>query len=141
MMKPYIVDSIVHPDGTVVKTQPRTVRQVISDQAAGLLTGMLVSVVKNGEGHRAGVPGYLVAGKTGTAQIAKNDGSGYESDVHAEIGSFAGFAPVSDPRFVMVVRIDRPQDVKFAENSAAPLWGDIASYALKYLEVPPDDAH
>ena len=141
MMKPYIVDSIVHPDGTVVKTQPRTVRQVISDQAAGLLTGMLVSVVKNGEGHRAGVPGYLVAGKTGTAQIAKNDGSGYESDVHAEIGSFAGFAPVSDPRFVMVVRIDRPQDVKFAENSAAPLWGDIASYALKYLEVPPDDTH
>jgi cell division protein FtsI/penicillin-binding protein 2 len=141
MMKPYIVDSIVHPDGTVVKTQPRTVRQVISDQAAGLLTGMLVSVVKNGEGHRAGVPGYLVAGKTGTAQIAKNDGSGYESDVHAEIGSFAGFAPVSDPRFVMVVRIDRPQDVKFAENSAAPLWGDIASYALKYIEVPPDDTH
>jgi cell division protein FtsI/penicillin-binding protein 2 len=141
MMKPYIVDSIVHPDGTVVKTQPRTVRQVISDRAAGLLTGMLVSVVKNGEGHRAGVPGYLVAGKTGTAQIAKNDGSGYESDVHAEIGSFAGFAPVSDPRFVMVVRIDRPQDVKFAENSAAPLWGDIASYALKYLEVPPDDTH
>jgi cell division protein FtsI/penicillin-binding protein 2 len=141
MMKPYIVDSIVHPDGTVVKTEPRTVRQVISDRAAGLLTGMLVSVVKNGEGHRAGVPGYLVAGKTGTAQIAKSDGSGYQSDIHAEIGSFAGFAPVSDPRFVMVVRIDRPQDVQFAENSAAPLWGDIASYALKYLEVPPDDIH
>jgi len=141
MMKPYIVDSIVHPDGTVVKTQPRTVRQVISDQAAGLLTGMLVSVVKNGEGHRAGVPGYLVAGKTGTAQIAKSDGSGYEPDIHAEIGSFAGFAPVSNPRFVMVVRIDRPQDVQFAENSAAPLWGDIASFALKYLEVPPDDTH
>jgi len=100
-----------------------------------------VSVVKNGEGHRAGVPGYLVAGKTGTAQIAKSDGSGYEPDIHAEIGSFAGFAPVSNPRFVMVVRIDRPQDVQFAENSAAPLWGDIASFALKYLEVPPDDTH
>jgi cell division protein FtsI/penicillin-binding protein 2 len=139
MMKPYIVDSIVNPDGTTIKTQPRTVRQVISDQAAGLLTGMLVSVVKNGEGHRAGVPGYLVAGKTGTAQIAKSDGSGYESDIHAEIGTFAGFAPVSDPRFVMVVRINRPQDVEFAENSTAPLWGDIASFALKYLEVPPDD--
>jgi len=141
IMKPYIVDSIVHPDGATIKTQPRAVRQVISDSAAGLLTGMLVSVVKNGEGHRAGVPGYLVAGKTGTAQIAKSDGTGYEADIHAEIGSFAGFAPVSNPRFTMVVRIDRPQDVQFAENSAAPLWGDIASFALKYLEVPPDDIH
>jgi len=141
IMKPYIVDSIVHPDGTTIKTQPRAVRQAISASAAGLVSGMLVSVVKNGEGHRAGVPGYLVGGKTGTAQIAKSDGTGYEDDIHAEIGSFAGFAPVSDPRFTMVVRIDRPQDVQFAENSAAPLWGDIASFALKYLEVPPDDTH
>jgi len=141
VMKPYIVDSIVHPDGTVVKTQPRTVRQVISDRAAGLLTGMLVSVVKNGHGKRAAVPGYLVAGKTGTAQIPKNDGTGYDSDPHATIGTFVGFAPVTDPRFVMVVRMDRPQDVTFAESSAAPLFGDIAGFALKYLEVPPDDTH
>ncbi len=141
VMRPYIVDSIVHPDGTTVKTQPRTVRQVISDSAAGLLTGMLVSVVKNGHGKRAAVPGYLVAGKTGTAQIPKSDGTGYDSDPHATIGTFAGFAPVTNPRFVMVVRMDRPKDVQFAESSAAPLFGDIASYALKYLEVPPDDAH
>jgi cell division protein FtsI/penicillin-binding protein 2 len=140
-MKPYIVDSIVHPDGTTIKTQPRTVRQVISDQAAGLLTGMLVSVVKNGHGKRAGVPGYLVAGKTGTAQIPLRDGTGYDRDPHATIGTFAGFAPVSNPRFVMVVRMDRPKDVQFAESSAAPLFGDIASFALKYLEVPPDDSH
>jgi len=141
VMKPYVVDSIVHPDGTTIKTQPRTVRQVISDQAAGLLTGMLVSVVKNGHGKRAGVPGYLVAGKTGTAQIPKTDGTGYDSDPHATIGTFVGFAPVSNPRFVMVVRMDRPKDVQFAESSAAPLFGDIASFALKYLEVPPDDTH
>jgi len=141
VMKPYIVDSIVHPDGTVVKTEPRTVRQVISDRAAGLLTGMLVSVVKNGHGKRAAVPGYLVAGKTGTAQIPKSDGTGYDADPHATIGTFAGFAPVSDPRFVMIVRLDRPKDVQFAESSAAPLFGDIASFALKYLEVPPDDTH
>jgi cell division protein FtsI/penicillin-binding protein 2 len=140
-MKPYIVDSIVHPDGTTIKTQPRTVRQVISDRAAGLLTGMLVSVVKNGHGKRAGVPGYLVAGKTGTAQIPLRDGAGYDSDPHATIGTFVGFAPVSNPRFVMVARMDRPKDVTFAESSAAPLFGDIASFALKYLEVPPDDVH
>jgi cell division protein FtsI/penicillin-binding protein 2 len=141
IMKPYVVDSIVHPDGTVIKTQPRTVRQVISDRAASLLTGMLVSVVKNGHGKRAGVPGYLVAGKTGTAQIPKNDGTGYELDPYATIGTFAGFAPVTDPHFAMIVRLDRPKDVLFAESSAAPLFGDIASFALKYLEVPPDDTH
>lgn len=141
LMRPYVVDSIVHPDGTAVKTQPRVVRQVISDRASSLLTGMLVSVVKNGHGKRAGVPGYFVAGKTGTAQIPKNDGTGYEPDPFATIGTFAGFAPVTNPRFAMVVRIDRPKDVQFAESSAAPLFGEIASFALRYLEVPPDDAH
>lgn len=139
LMRPYIVDEIVHPDGTKVKTQPRVVRQAISSRASSLLTGMLVSVVKNGHGKRAGVPGYLIAGKTGTAQVAKADGSGY--DETATIGTFAGFAPVSDPRFVLVVRLDKPKDVEFAESSAAPLFGEIASFALKYLEVPPDDGH
>ena len=141
IVKPYIVDSIVHPDGTTVKTQPRVISQVVSDRAASLLTGMLVSVVKNGHGKRAAVPGYLVAGKTGTAQIPKNDGTGYDSDPFATNGTFAGFAPVSAPRFVMIVRMIRPKDVQFAESSAAPLFGEIASYALKYLEVAPDDAH
>lgn len=139
LMRPYIVDEIVHPDGTTVKTQPRTVRQVVSDRTASLITGMLVSVVKNGHGKRAAVPGYLVAGKTGTAQVASSDRTGY--DATATIGTFAGYAPVSDPRFVLVVRIDKPKDVQFAESSAAPLFGDIASFTLKYLEVPPDDTH
>lgn len=137
LMRPYIVDEIVHADGTRIKTQPRTVRQVVSDRTATLLSGMLVSVVKNGHGHRAAVPGYLVAGKTGTAQVAKSDGSGYHET--ETIGTFAGFAPVSDPRFVMAVRIDKPKDVEFAESSAAPLFGEIAAYALRYLEVQPDD--
>ncbi len=137
LMKPYIVDEIVHPDGMRIKTQPRTVKQVVSDRTSALLTGMLVSVVKNGHGHRAAVPGYLVAGKTGTAQVAKADGTGY--DENETIGTFAGFAPVSNPRFALVVRIDKPKDVEFAESSAAPLFGDIAAFALQYLEVPPDD--
>lgn len=139
LMKPYVVGEIIHPDGAEIKTQPQMVRQVVSAKTASLVTGMLVSVVKNGHGKRAGVPGYLVAGKTGTAQVPKSDGSGY--DETATIGTFAGFAPVSYPKFVMVVRIDKPKDVQFAEASAAPLWGDIAAFALKYLEVPPDDTH
>lgn len=137
LMKPYVVDEVRNYDGKIVKTAPKLIGQAISEHAANLITGMLVSVVKNGHGKRAGVPGYLVAGKTGTAQIPRMDGLGYEDK--DTIGTFAGYAPVSDPKFVLVVRVDRPQDVQFAESSAAPLFGKIAAYTLQYLGIPPDD--
>jgi cell division protein FtsI/penicillin-binding protein 2 len=136
LVKPYVVESARHPDGTIDKTEPVAVRQVITKRAATLVSGMLVRVVENGHGKKAGVPGYWVAGKTGTAQIPSRDGQGYEKDV--TIGSFAGFAPVDDPAFVMVVRIDRPKDTPWAETSAAPLFGDIAKFLLQYMEIPPD---
>jgi len=139
LIKPFVVDSVRHPDGTVQKTEPVAVRQVITKRASTLVSGMLVRVVENGHGKKAGVPGYWVAGKTGTAQIPAKDGSGYEKDV--TIGSFAGFAPVDDPAFVMVVRIDRPKDTPWAETSAAPVFGDIAKFLLQYMEIPPDRIH
>lgn len=135
LMKPYVVKEIRHADGTVTATQPTTVRQVISPQTATTVSAMLVNVVINGHGKKAAVPGYYIAGKTGTAQIPRTDGPGYQPDV--TIGSFAGFGPVEDPKFVMIVRIDKPRDVQFAESSAAPLFGDIANFILHYLEVPP----
>lgn len=134
LMKPYIVKEITNADGTKDITQPQVIRRVISEKAAGLLGGMLVNVVENGHGQKAGVKGYYVAGKTGTAQIPRKDGRGYESG--ANIGSFAGFAPADDPKFVMLVRIDRPRDVAWAESSAAPLFGEIADFLLQYYQVP-----
>jgi cell division protein FtsI/penicillin-binding protein 2 len=134
LMRPYIVDSLTMPDGRVVKMEPSEIRQVISRKSAGLVGGMLVGVVEDGHGKRAGVKGYYVAGKTGTAQIARKDGRGYEPGV--TIGTFVGYAPVDDAAFVMIVKIDKPKDVQFAESSAAPLFGDIASFLLHYLEVP-----
>ena len=134
LMKPYIVKEIIHADGTKDITQPQVIRRVISEKAAGLLGGMLVNVVENGHGQKAGVKGYYVAGKTGTAQIPRKDGGGYETG--ANIGSFAGFAPADDPKFVMLVRIDRPRDVAWAESSAAPLFGEIADFLLQYYQVP-----
>lgn len=138
LMKPYIVESIIRPDGSTVSTAPTMVRQVISPKTASTLSAMLVNVVRKGHGQRAGVPGYFVAGKTGTAQIPYKDKRGYEPGV--TIGTFAGFAPVSDPKFVMVVRIDRPKDVQFAESSAAPLFGQMAQFLLNYYEVPPEES-
>ena len=135
LMKPYIIDEIRRTDGTVEKRAPKIVRRVISERASQLLTGMLVAVVEKGHGKRAGVAGYWIGGKTGTAQIPRKDGGGYE--VGPTIGTFAGFGPVDDPRFVMVVRVDRPRDVQYAESSAAPLFGDIAKYLLSYYQIPP----
>lgn len=137
LMQPYIVDAIVKPDGTRVPTNPKMVRRVISERTATLLSGMLVSVVRNGHGKRAGVPYYYVAGKTGTAQVSKRDGRGYEA--HETIGSFVGFAPVEQPRFAMLVKIDNPRDVQWAESSAAPLFGELAKFLLNYYNIPPDE--
>ncbi len=134
LMKPYIVKEIDHPDGTKEITQPKELRRVISEKAAVLLGGMLVNVVEEGHGQKAGVKGYYVAGKTGTAQVPRKDGRGYESSMH--IGSFAGFAPADDPQFVMLVRIDNPRDVAWAESSAAPLFGKIAEFLLQYYQIP-----
>lgn len=137
LMQPYIVDEIVQPDGGRHKTKPKVVRQVISERTATVVGSMLVNVVRKGHGKRAGVDGYYVAGKTGTAQVARSDGRGYEQNV--TIGSFAGFAPVDDPRFVMLVKIVHPRDVQWAESSAAPLFGELAKFLLQYFEVPPDE--
>lgn len=135
LLKPYIVDEIRKNNGEIVRAEQKVVRQVISSRTSTLLGGMLVSAVENGHGRRAGVLGYYVAGKTGTAQVPKKDGSGYERDV--TIGSFVGFAPVEDPKFVMLTKIDHPRDVIWAESSAAPLFGEIAKFVLNYLKVPP----
>lgn len=137
LLKPYLVEEIIHPDGRHEKTEPTIVRQVLSPRTAATLGAMLVKVVREGHGKRAGVPGYFVAGKTGTAQIPSEDERGYEPNI--TIGTFAGYAPVNDPRFVMVVRVDRPKDVQFAESSAAPLFGQLAEFLLHYLEVPPQE--
>lgn len=135
LMKPYLVQKIIQADGQNEIHEPAAVRQVVSARTATVVGGMLVSVIESGHGKRAGVPGYYLAGKTGTAQIPRRDGPGYEPG--AAIGSFVGYGPVEDPRFAMIVRIDRPRDVQFAESSAAPLFGKIAKFILQYYEIPP----
>ncbi|MEK7665692.1 MAG: penicillin-binding protein 2 [Patescibacteria group bacterium] len=135
LMQPYVVAEMRSVDGTSEVTTPYEVRQVVSEHTARLISAMLISVVENGHGKRAGVEGYYIAGKTGTAEVPREDGLGYQKDV--TIGSFAGYGPVGDPKFAMVVRLDRPRAVRFAESSAAPLFGEIAEFLLRYFEVPP----
>jgi len=135
LMQPYVVDRIKRADGSEEVTEPKRVAEVFSSRTAAQVTAMLVNVVENGHGKRAAVPGYFIAGKTGTAQVAYTDRTGY--DPSKSIGSFVGYGPVDDPAFLMLVRVDNPKDVKFAESTAAPAFGEIASFILNYLQVPP----
>jgi cell division protein FtsI/penicillin-binding protein 2 len=135
MMKPYVVNARITGNGSVEETQPQVVGQPITVQTASTISAMLVNVVENGHGKRAGVKGYYVAGKTGTAQVPKKDGGGYEANNN--IGSFAGYAPVEDPRFVMLVRVNHPRTVSFAESTAAPAFGTMAQFLLQYYGVAP----
>ena len=135
LMKPYIVDELRYADGTIEKTTPQEVRRVISPAASTTIGAMLVSVVEYGHGKKAAVPGYYIGGKTGTAQIARH---GVYSKTEFN-GSFAGYGPVDDPVFAMVVKVENPKDgVIYAESTAAPIFGEIAQFILEYYGVAPN---
>lgn len=135
MVKPYMVKQIVRANGQIQEVAKTETTKVLAPKTASEVAAMMVNVVEKGHGTKAGVPGYYVAGKTGTAQVPRKDGKGYEENNN--IGSFIGFAPVEDPKFVMLVRINHPRSVKFAESTAAPAWGSIANFLLQHFKVPP----
>jgi len=134
MMKPYLVQSKIYPNGRTENIKPQELGQVVSEKTANMVAAMMVSVVENGHGKKAGVPGYYIAGKTGTAQVAGKDGKYEENN---NIGSFIGFGPVENPKFLMLIRIDHPRDVSFAETTTAPAFGEVAQFILNYYQVPP----
>ena len=131
LMKPYIIDKILYPSGKVDSTHPKEVRRVIDPRPASLLAGMLVSVIDNGQAAAAAVPGYYIAGKTGTAQIA--DRGGYSEETNH---SFVGFGPIDDPVFTMIITFEKPER-KFSSATAAPTFGVIAKEILDYYCVAP----
>jgi cell division protein FtsI/penicillin-binding protein 2 len=138
LYQPYLIDQTILPDATVQKRQPRVVNDhVISPQTVGDLTNMMVQVVQHGSGYAAKMPGYQVAGKTGTAQIPDPNHPGYLTDKNS--GSFVGFAPVGNPKFVMMVRINEPKIAgnQFAESTTVPVFAQIATWLLQYYQVPP----
>jgi cell division protein FtsI/penicillin-binding protein 2 len=110
-------------------------RRIVSRRIAAQLMTMLKGVVAEGTGTYAAVPGYQVAGKTGTAQTPDGHG-GYASGKY--VASFVGIVPASSPRLVISVKVDDPQGAIFGGVVAAPAFEQIASAALQYLEIPPD---
>jgi stage V sporulation protein D (sporulation-specific penicillin-binding protein) len=97
---------------------------------------MLAEVTRVGTGNRAKIDGYTVAGKTGTAKKPKPDGSGYQDGAY--VATFAGFAPAEKPRISVIVLIDEPrQGGYYGGDVAAPVFAQVARYAVRRLHVPP----
>lgn len=132
MPKPYIVSEVRYPDGKKEITTPQDSTSVISARTAKLISGMLVSVVEN-HYRAAKIPGYYVGGKTGTAQIAEAGKYSIDRTNH----TFAGFAPASNPQFVLVVKYEEPQR-QWAEQTTLPVFRDLLNFALQYYAVPND---
>lgn len=142
LMQPYIVDSVI--DNTtdyIEETEPEVIRRVISSDTSSTISAMLVSGVKNGVADPGGIDGYNLAGKTGTAQIARTNGVGYEKGEGSTITSFAGYAPIEHPKFVMIVKFDRPRigENTWGSTTGAPVFKEIAEFLLDYYDVPPDE--
>ncbi|MDD5025760.1 MAG: penicillin-binding protein 2 [Candidatus Peribacteraceae bacterium] len=140
LMRPTIIDSIVHNDGTAEKTQPKVIDQVITSDASATITAMLVSSGRNGYAKAGKVPGYRIAGKTGTSQIA-GPGGKYETGTGSTFATYAGYAPPDHPKFVLLVKLDRPKakGIIHGAQAAAPVFKEIAAFLFKYYGIPPDD--
>lgn len=131
MMQPYLVQSI-NKNGQLSTTQPQALRHIISTYAAQLLSGMLQHAASDGFANPATVPGYTIAAKTGTATTQGISNTETEASV-------AGFIPASNPLFVILVKIDRPQQSIYGGTAAAPLWRAIGQELMWYYNVPPDN--
>jgi cell division protein FtsI (penicillin-binding protein 3) len=129
-------DGTLRPVSLLALDQAPAGERVISADTADDLTHMLEAVVSpDGTGQRASIRNFHIAGKTGTTQ--KAGVGGYDAERHGAI--FAGFAPATDPRLVVVVMIDEPQGAAYyGGDIAAPVFANIVSGALRVLAVPPD---
>ncbi len=137
LVEPYLVEKVTDDEGHVVSQHlPEVRHRVISEKNAGLIRDMLVSVTEaGGTGTKAAVPGYAVAGKTGTAQKVDPVTGGYSID--KRVSSFVGFVPADNPAIVMAVVIDEPKGDTYGGVVAAPVFSHVAGQALSHLNVLP----
>ncbi len=124
MMKPYID----------ANSKPQELGRIVSEKAAKEVISMMVSAVDKAEIAR--IKGYTVAGKTGTAQVPDFVHGGYSHDV---INTYIGFAPAYDPKFVVMVKLDKPEGAPLAGLTVVPAFRELTQFILNYYNVPPDN--
>lgn len=134
---PYIVQSIRDAEtGEVTETKVKPIRRVLSAEQAAQMRAMLLGVTaKGGSGGNARVDGFMVAGKTGTAQKVNPNGRGYLKGAY--VSSFAGFIPANDPKFVIYIALDSPKKAYYGATVAAPIFARMASYAVRKEGIAP----
>ena len=133
LMRPYVVEKIIKEGGSEEMTKPEVVSIPFSEKTSNKLKSMLVGVVDNGF-DKARIKGYDIVGKTGTAQIPNGKG-GY--DENEFIHNFLGFAPAYDPKFVILIKMDRPKGIQFAADSLSPTFREVAQFLINYYRIPP----
>ncbi len=135
LMEPHIVKALKSSDGVVVeRIEPKVIRNVISKKTSADVRLVLESVVENGSGKLAYIPGIRIGGKTGTSEKIVN---GKYSDELA-YASFVAIAPVDDPLITVLVVVDEPKDTNYGSQTAAPIAKDIMDDTLRYLGVEPE---
>lgn len=136
LVRPHALKAVRYSDGRVEEINPLPIRRVISVETARTLTSIFAEVVARGTGQEAALPGYLVAGKTGTSQkLDRQTGRYSRTQV---VASFVGYVPAENPRLAILVIIDEPARFAWGGSIAAPVFRNIAQEVLSYLEVPPD---
>ena len=136
LLKPQIIKEIRNVDGSLDHEMvAQSVRQVISPETAQTLTAMMEKEVSEGGGNKAAVKGYHFAGKTGTAEKLKEDGSGYSAGRY--VASFVGFGPVEDSQVVILVVLDDPSGVYYGGQICAPVASEILGQIMRHLNIQP----
>lgn len=130
-VQPHLVAGTSDPDGVFTPVELDEPRRVVSEETADAVLRMLESAVVEGTGKNAQVPGYRIAGKTGTAQSFEGRG------VIKNVASFIGIAPADDPRIVVNVALYDPKTSIYGGTVAAPVFREITAFALQHLGVPP----
>jgi cell division protein FtsI (penicillin-binding protein 3) len=138
LMKPYVVSEVRDAQGKALRQiLPQVKRRVVSPETARTVTSILEGVVTDGTGAKAAIPGFRVAGKTGTAQKIDPRTGAYSSTLF--VGSFVGFVPADNPRLAMIVVIDEPQGESWGGTVAAPVFRRVGEQVLNYLGVSSDE--
>lgn len=132
-MEPHVVSQIITPDGQKITIPPKVLDHPISEESAKVMTEILVHAVNEGEAKWARLKGYRIAGKTGTASIPLNG----HYDPTKTIASFIGYAPADNPKFIMLVILNKPTSSIYGAETAAPIFFDIAKNLLVYYGIPP----
>jgi len=132
-LQPHVVRQI-NNKGEVRNIQKKLVKKVLGTQTSNIIKKMLQSTVENGEISWAIPKGYLMGGKTGTAQVAIKG----HYDPSKTIASFIGFAPVSNPKFLTLVILKEPKTSQWGSETAAPLFFEIAKDLIVYYNIAPE---